>query len=43
MKNIKQDINSRSTTLLGADWPSAEETVWVLIVISMKDEKNQKI
>lgn len=30
MKNIKQDINSRSTTLLGADWPSAEEIVCML-------------
>ena len=26
-KNIMQDINNRSTTSLGADWPSAEETV----------------
>ena len=26
-KNILQDINGRSTTPLGADWPSAEETV----------------
>lgn len=26
-KNIMQDINGRSTTPLGAEWPSAEETV----------------
>ena len=27
-KNILQDIYGRSTTLLGADWPSAEEIVY---------------
>lgn len=33
MKNIVQDINSRSTTLLGADWPSAEETVFLQTIL----------